>query len=75
MGKAKFVDAQVSSSIAEHLSRCALKVRLVWAADCAEHVLSIFELKYPAELRPREAIEASRAWARGEVSMREAHSK
>ena len=34
----------------------------LWAAACAEHVL-------PSDLRPRQAIEQTRAWARGEVTM------
>ena len=38
-----------------------------WAADCAEHVLSLFERERPSDTRPREAIEAARAWARGEI--------
>lgn len=74
MEKVKFVDAKISRSIAEHLSRCELQIRLVWAADCAEHVLSLFEQKHPEDSRPREAIEAGRAWARGEISMRTARS-
>lgn len=43
-----------------------------WAADCAEHVLVCFEEKYPDDDRPRDAIEAGRAWARGEIAMSEA---
>jgi hypothetical protein len=41
----------------------------LWAADCAEHVLDLFERVRPADDRPRRAIELARAWARGEVSM------
>ncbi len=40
-----------------------------WAADCAEHVLHLFEEVRPADGRPRFAIEQARAWARGEVTM------
>jgi hypothetical protein len=32
----------------------------LWAADCAERALSIFESKYPDDNRPRLAIEAAR---------------
>ena len=39
-----------------------------WAADCAEHVLHLFEEARPDDDRPRRAIELGRAWARGEVS-------
>ena len=33
------------------------------ACLCAEHVLSIYESKYPDDKRPRLAIEAAQAWA------------
>ena len=39
----------------------------IWAADCAEHVLPIFEQARPGDDRPRRAIELGRAWARGEI--------
>jgi hypothetical protein len=41
----------------------------LWAATCAEHVLGLFEAVRPQDPRPRQAIEAVRAWARGEVAM------
>jgi hypothetical protein len=41
----------------------------LWAADCAEHVLPLFERVRPADDRPRRAIELGRAWARGEARM------
>jgi hypothetical protein len=31
---------------------------VLWATDCAEHVLPSFEEKYPRDHRPRNAIEA-----------------
>ena len=40
-----------------------------WAADCAEHVLACFEEKHSEDDRPRQAIEAARAWVRGEIAM------
>ncbi|MFN8379653.1 MAG: hypothetical protein U0452_13385 [Anaerolineae bacterium] len=41
----------------------------LWAAECAEHVLHWFEQAQPGDDRPRQAIEAARAWARGEIAM------
>ncbi len=38
-----------------------------YAADCAEHVLHLFEACFPGDDRPRKAIEAARLYARGEV--------
>lgn len=40
-----------------------------WAADCAEHVLRLFEAARPEDERPRAAIAAARAWARGETKV------
>ena len=39
----------------------------LWAADCAERVLPLFEAKAPSDTRPREAIEGIRAFARGKA--------
>ena len=33
-----------------------------WAIDCAERVLPLFENAYPADDRPRQALEVGRAW-------------
>lgn len=46
----------------------------LWAASCAEHVLPLFESARPGDSRPREAIEAARAWVRGEVTMMQARA-
>ena len=44
----------------------------LWAADCAEQVLPFYEQEYPRDHRPRKAIEAARAWVRGEIKCDEA---
>ena len=38
-----------------------------WAADCAAHVLARFEKRCLNDERPRKAIEAARAWVRGDI--------
>ena len=43
------------------------KLLALWAAECAEHVLLFFEEHRPQDDRPRKAIEAARAWVRGEI--------
>ncbi|GAA1880471.1 hypothetical protein GCM10009836_72210 [Pseudonocardia ailaonensis] len=45
-----------------------------WAAECAEHVLPLFESARPDDPRPREAIAAIRAWTRGEITMWESRT-
>lgn len=44
-----------------------------WAAQCAEHVIDLFEREAPDDPRPRRAIDIGRAWIRGEVPMKVAH--
>jgi hypothetical protein len=44
----------------------------LWAADCAEHVLPIFQTVCPDDDRPLKAIEATRLWASGEIKMTQA---
>jgi hypothetical protein len=46
----------------------------LWAATCAEHVLHYFESEQPLDQQPREAIEAIRAWTRGEITMMESRA-
>ena len=43
----------------------------LFAADCAEHVLPIFEAAYPNDSRPREALAVARRFADGEATREE----
>jgi len=43
----------------------------LFACDCAEHVLYIFEAQHPDDSRPRQAIETVRRYARGEATKEE----
>jgi hypothetical protein len=47
---------------------------VLWATDCAAHVVPYFEEKHPKDNRPRGALEAGRAWARSEIAMSEARA-
>jgi hypothetical protein len=49
------------------LSEDDRRVLAVWAADCAERALPLFEAQAPRDRRPREAIDGVRAFARGEM--------
>jgi len=42
------------------------RVLAVWASDCAERTLPLFEAVAPHDARPRGALEGVRAFARGE---------
>ena len=40
-----------------------------WASECVERVLPVFEERHPQDDRPRKALEVTRAFARGEISV------
>ncbi len=50
--------------IAELVRKTQKRTLAIWAADCAERVLSYFEEIYPDDPRPRQAIDALREWVR-----------
>ena len=43
---------------------------VLWALEFAAESVEVLEERYPEERRPRQALEAARAWAAGEVKMR-----
>lgn len=47
------------------------KLARLFACDCAEHVLPIFEANFPGDHRPRQAIETSRRFALGHATVSE----
>ena len=48
---------------------------ILWAFDLAAESVAELERKYPDERRPREALEAARDWAAGNIKMRLAQRK
>jgi hypothetical protein len=57
------------------LSEADRRIVAVWAADCAERVLGLFEAEAPGDSRPRDAIGRLRAFARGELGVAEARRR
>jgi hypothetical protein len=57
------------------LSEADRRIVAVWAADCAERVLGLFEADAPGDSRPRDAIARLRAFARGELGVGEARRR
>lgn len=49
----------------------AIRIKRLFAADCAENVLLIFESAYPEDGRLRNAIEVARKFTRGEATQTE----
>ena len=72
MRKPKLVKTKMDGLLDELVKKFDHKILTIWAADCADRVLHHFEKNYPEDMRPREAIEAGRAWVRGDVKMIEA---
>ena len=54
--------------VVEKLAWNVTSARL-FAADCAEHMLPVFEAEFPGDKRPAEAIAAARAFARGQIGV------
>ncbi len=42
---------------------------VLWAQDCAQPLLALFEARVPGDPRPREALAAAGCWMRGEIKM------
>jgi hypothetical protein len=57
------------------LSEADRRIVAVWAADCAERALGLFEAEAPADSRPRDAIARLRAFSRGELGVGEARRR
>ena len=72
MAKPKLVKTKMDDLIDELVKKSDHKILATWATDCADRVLHHFEKNYPEDMRPREAIEAGRAWVRGDIKMIEA---
>lgn len=53
------------------LSEADRRIIAVWAADCAERVLGLFEAEAPGDSRPRDGVERMRAFGRGELDLAE----
>ena len=59
------------------IKKCELERRAIGniAIDCAESVLHIYETKYPDNKAPREAIQATRDYRDGSITLDELKSK
>jgi hypothetical protein len=53
--------------VVERLDTWNERTARLFAADCAERLLPLFEKRHPNDDRPRKAIEAARAFARDEI--------
>ena len=67
MTKPKMVRTAREKEIIALMEHASQKTLVIWAADCAERVLPIFEHHFLEDRRPRDAIAAARAWAGGQL--------
>lgn len=70
----RMVAFRVRENTSPVLSRQDRRALVRWAVDCAGRVLPCFEKLQPNDDRPRRALEAARAWARGGATTGEARA-
>ena len=68
-------DAAFLQDLAVLLREQSHRTIVLWALELAAESVAELEEKYPDELRPSEAMEATRAWAEGKIKMRLAQRK
>ena len=47
----------------------------LWACDCAERILYLYEGVHPRDLRPRRAIDAGRDWVQGKMAVSQVRTR
>lgn len=72
MATQKFTDTETKKSIDELLGKTDHQTAARWAAECAERVISYYEQLRPHDPRLRNAIQAAKQWAAGEIQTRDA---
>ena len=53
----------------EEISRQDHRTLVLWALDTAAEILEIFNMTFPSDPRPRQALDAAVTWSRGEIKM------
>ena len=62
MEQLRFSMTRKDEEMFELVSKTDHKIVALWAIDCAERVMPHFEEQYPADHRPRHAIETLKTW-------------
>ena len=68
-------DAEFLQDLAMLFREQSHRTMVLWALELAAESVARLEEKYPDETRPREALEAARAWAAGKIKWRLAQRK
>jgi hypothetical protein len=61
----------MDKDINELIENTSHKDLIIWAQDCAYHVLTFFEESHQFDLRPRKAIESIEKWMNNELTVGE----
>ena len=62
-------DSELLHGLGELLRQQPRRVVVLWALEWTEETVRYLEEKYPDDNRPRNALEATKLWAAGEVKM------
>lgn len=62
-------ESECLQPIRELIEKQKHRTLVSWAIECGARVLPIFEGHHPNDARPRQALEAAIAWARGDIKM------
>ena len=62
-------DSLLLAELRELVASANRRELILWALELAEETVCELESRYPGDCRPREAVEAARAWAAGEIKM------
>ena len=63
------VNNPLLAELRELVASANRKALILWVLELAEETVCELESRYPGDHRPREAVEAARAWAAGEIKM------
>lgn len=62
-------DSECVQPLRLFVERQSHRTLILWAADCGERFVDIYEKYFPDDKRSGEALKAAAAWARGEIKM------
>ena len=68
-------DSAFLEDLRSMISSQSHRALVLWALDLADESVTQFASRHPNDSRPREALDAARAWAAGEIKMRQAQQK
>lgn len=62
-------DSRCLEGLMDRIRETDHRTLILWALDCAADTLAAFATLHAEEARPRNCLESSRAWSRGEIKM------